>query len=153
MSSVTPVSAGVATVQLTGQHTFNGFIDYENLSPFSSGTGFAVTTKYNVRLLDGSQNWKGATAIVTVGVGSTQITGLDIQCFGSGYQGGETLFPENFDGASIGVPTTGIINNVNDAIQVTGLGKTDDGYYRILSVVDETSFSICLLYTSPSPRD
>jgi len=150
VSSATPVSAGVATVQLTGQHTFNGFINYENLSPFSSGTGFAATTKYNVRLLDGSQNWKGATATVTVGVGSTQITGLDIQSFGSGYQGGETLFPENFAGTSIGVPTTGIINNVNDVVQVTGLGKTDDGYYRILSVVDETSFSVGIETTSPT---
>ena len=62
VSSVTPVSAGVVTVQLDNQHDFNGVKEYENLSPFSSGTGFAVTDKYNVRLLDGSQNWNGATA-------------------------------------------------------------------------------------------
>ena len=117
VSSVTPVSAGVATVQLTGQHTYNGFVDYENLSPYSSGTGFAETTKYNVRLLDGSQIWQGATAKITVGVGSTAITTFELQSPGSGYQGGETLYPENFAGASIGVPTTGLINNIGDVVQ------------------------------------
>ena len=149
VSSVTPVSAGVVTVQLSNQHDFNGVKEYENLSPFSSGAGFAVTDKYNVRLLDGSQNWNGATAHIKVGVGSTSITYFKLQSPGSGYVGGETLFPENFTGASIGVPTSGIINNVNDTIQVTGVGKTDDGYFRILSF--PSSSSIAIAATSGDP--
>ena len=150
VSSVTPVSAGIATIQLTGQHSYNGFVDYENLSPYSSGTGFAVTTKYNVRLLDGSQVWKGATATITVGIGSTVITGVDIQSFGSGYQGGETLFPENFAGASIGVPTTGIISNINDGIQVTGAGETTGGYFRIVGVPTKDSITIGISTLDPT---
>ena len=150
VSSVTPVSAGVVTVQLDNQHDFNGVKEYENLSPFSSGTGFAVTDKYNVRLLDGSQNWNGATAHIKVGVGSTSITYFKLQSPGSGYVGGETLFPENFTGASIGVPTAGIINNVNDTIQVTGVGKTDDGYYRILSFPTPSSIAIAATVGDPT---
>ena len=149
VSSVTPVSAGVVTVQLSNQHDFNGVKEYENLSPFSSGAGFAVTDKYNVRLLDGSQNWNGATAHIKVGVGSTSITYFKLQSPGSGYVGGETLFPENFAGASIGVPTSGVINNVNDTLQVTGVGKTDDGYFRILSF--PSSSSIAIAATSGDP--
>ena len=150
VSSVTPVSAGIVTVQLTGQHDFNGVKEYENLSPFSSGTGFAVTDKYNVRLLDGSQNWNGATAHIKVGVGSTSITYFKLQSPGSGYVGGETLFPENFTGASIGVPTAGIINNVNDTIQVTGVGKTSDGYYRITSIPSSSSIAIAATAGDPT---
>ncbi len=150
VSSVTPVSAGVATVQLTGQHTFNGFVEYENLSPYNSGAGFAETTKYNVRLLDSLGGWDGATATVVVGVGSTQITGLTIQSPGSGYQGGETLFPENFAGASIGVPTTGIISNVNDGIQVTGAGETTGGYFRIVGVPTKDSITIGISTLDPT---
>ena len=67
-----------------------------------------------------------------------------LQSPGSGYVGGETLFPENFAGASIGVPTSGIINIVDDTIQVTGVGKTDDGYYRILSFPSSSSIAIAL---------
>ena len=150
VSSVTPVSAGVVTVQLDNQHDFNGVKEYENLSPFSSGTGFAVTDKYNVRLLDGSQNWNGATAHIKVGVGSTSITYFKLQSPGSGFIGGETLYPENFTGASIGVPTAGIINNVNDTIQVTGVGKTDDGYYRILSFPTPSSIAIAATVGDPT---
>jgi len=150
VSSVTAVSAGVATVQLTTQHELNGFVEYENGSWMSSGTGFAVTDKYNVRLLDGSQNWNGATAHITVGVGSTAITTFALQNPGSGYVGGETLFPENFAGASIGVPTTGIINSVNDVLQVTGTGKTDGGYYIITKVGAKDQVTIGISTLDPT---
>jgi len=146
VSSVTPVSAGVATVQLTHQHNFNGIIEYENLN---AGAGFAVTTKYNVRLLNGV-NWNGATAKVTVGIGSTVITDLTIQSPGSGYQGGETLNIENFSGASIGVPTSGLTGGINDTLQITGSGKTDGGYYRITKVPTKDSVTIGITTSDPT---
>jgi len=146
LSSITPVSAGVATVQLANQHTFNGVAEYENLNPSS---GFAVTTRYNVRLLDGI-NWNGATAKVTVGVGSTVITGVEIQSTGSGYQGGETLNLENFAGASIGVPTSGLTSGINDVIQVTGSGKTDSAYYRVTGVPTKDSITIGISTLDPT---
>ena len=40
--------------------------------------------------------WNGATATVTVGVGSTTITGFEVFAPGSGYVGGETLTVEGF---------------------------------------------------------
>ena len=150
ISSVTPVSAGIATLQLTGQHDFNGFVDYENLESYHSGAGFAVTTKYNVRLLDSLGGWNGATAKVTVGVGSTNITGVEIQSVGSGYTGGEQLFFENFAGTSIGVPTTGLINGINDVVQVTGSGKTDGGYYRVTNVPTKDSIVIGISTLDPT---
>ena len=150
ISSVTPVSAGVCTVQLTQQHNFNGFIEYENLSPYGTGAGFAVTDKYNVRLLDSLNNWKGATARVVVGSGLTYISSLTLQAPGSGYVGGETLFPENFSGASIGVPTTGLIANHDDTVQITGIGTTAGGYYRINGV--PTKDSVSLACTAGDPR-
>ena len=150
VSSVSPVSAGIVTVQLTGQHSLNGIADFDNPSFMSSGTGFATTDKYNVRLLDGGQNWNGATAHITVGVGSTAITTFEIQSPGSGYQGGETLFPENFVGASIGVPTTGLISGINDTIQVTGIGQTVGGYFRIVSVPSKSSIAIAATTGDPT---
>tara|TARA_B100000686_G_scaffold354220_1_gene463332 strand:+ start:4801 stop:10065 length:5265 start_codon:yes stop_codon:yes gene_type:complete len=153
VSSITAVSAGVATVQLTGQHNFNGFVDYENLESYTSAypsAGFAETTKYNVRLLDSLGGWNGATAKVTVGVGSTNITGVEIQSVGSGYTGGAQLFFENFTGTSIGVPTTGLINGINDVIQVTGSGKTDSGYYRVTDVPTRDSLVIGISTLDPT---
>ncbi len=150
VSSVTASSAGIATIQFKNQHDFNGFIEYENGSWMSSGTGFATTDKYNVRLLDGSQVWNGATAHITVGVGSTAITTFTLQSAGSGYQGGETLYPENFAGASIGVPTTGLVNNIGDVLQVTGVGQTVDGYYRITSIPSTSSVAIAMTAGDPT---
>ena len=149
LSSVTPVSAGVATIQLSGQHNLNGIVEYDNLSPFSSGAGFAVTDKYNVRLLDSFGAWNGATARVVVGVGSTVITSLTIQAPGSGYVGGETLFPENFTGASIGVPTTGLISNHDDTVQITGIGTTAGGYFRVTGIPAKDQVAIAITAGDP----
>jgi hypothetical protein len=150
VSSVTPVSAGVCTVQLTQQHNFNGFIAYENLSPYGTGAGFAVTDKYNVKLVDSLGNWNGATARVVVGTGLTYISSLTLQAPGSGYEGGETLFPENFSGASIGVPTTGLIANHDDTVQVTGIGTTAGGYFRITDVPAKDSVALACTAGDPT---
>ncbi len=150
VSSISAISAGVATITLAKQHTFNGFASYENLESYHSGTGFAVTTKYNVRLLDIGGGWDGATAKITVGVGSTNITGLEIISVGSGYTGGAKLYPENFPGTSIGVPTTGLISAVNDTIQITGSGKTDGGYYRITDVPSNNQITIGISTLDPT---
>ena len=150
ISNVTTVSAGVATVQLKQQHNFNGFVEYENLVP---GAGFAETTKYNVRLLDVSGDWQGATAKVTVGTGSTVITGLELQSIGSGYTGGAILYPENFANSSIGVPTTGLVNGINDVVQVTGSGKTDGGYYLVTGVPSKDSITVGISTLDPTILD
>ena len=145
VSGVTAVSAGVCTVNFTNQHDLSGLMTHENLV---TGVGYAETTKYNVRLLNGS-DWNGATATVTVGVGSTTITGFEVFAPGSGYVGGETLTVEGFSGASIGVPTAGISSCVGDVIAITGIGTTSDGLYRITSVPNKNSVAIALTSGDP----
>ena len=145
ISAVTPVSAGICTITFDNQHNFNGLITHENLI---TGVGYAVTTEYNTRLLDGG-NWNGATATVTVGLGSTSITGFEVFAPGSGYQGGETLTLEGFASASIGVPTSGISNAVGDVVSITGIGITSDGLYRITSIPNKTSVAIAVTAGDP----
>ena len=145
ISSVTPVSAGIVTITFENQHDLNGLVIHENLS---SGVGYAETTEYNVRLLDGT-DWNGATATVTVGVGSTVITNLEVFAPGSGFNGGETLTIEGFSGSTIGVPTSGISSCIGDVVSITGIGTTSDGLYRVTSV--PTKNSVALAVTSGDP--
>jgi hypothetical protein len=145
VSSVTAISAGVATITFTNQHDLNGLVTHENLV---SGVGYAETTAYNVRLLDGG-NWNGATATVTVGVGSTTITNIEVFAPGSGFVGGESLSIEGFSGSSIGVPTAGISSAVGDVLSVTGIGTTTDGLYRITSVPTKNSVAIAVTTGDP----
>ena len=146
ISSVTPISAGVATVQLTSNHNFNGFVEHEN---FLTGVGYAETTQYNVRLLNQYQQWQGATADIVVGTGQTTITEFSIKSIGAGYTGGETLYPENFANAAIGIPTAAVVSAVDDVVQITGVGKTDGGYYRITKVENDDTFVIGISTLDP----
>ena len=145
VSSVTPVSAGICTIGFENQHDFGGLITHENLV---TGVGYAETTKHNVRLLNGS-DWSGATATVTVGVGSTTITGFEVFAPGSGYVGGETLTVEGFSGASIGVPTAGITSAIGEVVSITGIGTTTDGLYKISSLPSKNSVAIALTAGDP----
>ena len=145
ISAVSDVSAGVCTITFDNQHDFNGLKIHENLV---SGVGYAVTTEYNTRLLSGG-NWNGATATVTVGLGSTTITGFEVFAPGSGFQGGETLTVEGFANAQIGVPTSGISNAIGDVVSVTGIGTTSDGLYRITSVPNKNSVAIAITAGDP----
>jgi hypothetical protein len=145
VSSVTGISAGVCTVTFENQHDLGGLKIHENLV---SSTGYAVTTQYNIRLLNGGI-WNGATATVTVGVGSTTITGFEVFAPGSGFSGGETLTIENYPGSSIGVPTSGISSCIGDVVSITGIGTTSDGLFRIASVPDKNSIAIAVTSGDP----
>ena len=146
ISAVSEISAGVCTITFDNQHDFNGLATHENLV---TSVGYAVTTEYNTRLLNGG-NWDGATATVTVGVGSTTITGFEVFSPGSGFQGGETLTLEGFSGASIGVPTSGISNAVGDVVAITGIGTTSDGLFRISSVPNKNTIAIAVTAGDPT---
>jgi len=147
ITGISSVSAGVATVTLKDQHDFNGFVEYEN---FLTGVGYAETSKYNVRLLNSYQQWNGATCNVTVGVGSTVITNLTLVSPGSGYTGGETLYPENFVNSAIGIPTAGLIQNIGDTVQITGVGETNGGYYEIKNVTATNTLVIGISTLDPT---
>ena len=105
---------------------------------------------------NGTTTWDGATAKVTVA--GNAITAAEVTEGGSGYTNAEEL---DFDpsqigggtGAGVTITSSGISTNVGDVVQITGVGTVTDGLYRIASVPSGTQISICLLYTSPSPRD
>jgi len=145
VSSVTEVSAGVCTVTFENQHDLSGLKIHENLV---TASGYAATTRYNVKLLDGG-NWNGATATVTVGVGSTTITGLEVFAPGSAYSGGETLTIDTFPGSTIGVPTSGISSCIGDVVTITGIGTTTDGLFKISSIPDKNSIAIAVTSGDP----
>ena len=118
-------------------------------STFSGGSGYNEGTHYNVKLLnDGTTTWDGATAKVVVGTGGT-ITDVSFISRGSGYTDAEEL---DFDtsvlgsgtGAGVTISSSGISTNIGDAIQITGIGTTGEGYYKIASIPSKNQVSIAI---------
>jgi len=117
-------------------HGLAGIVTYSTLT---GGSGKTNGTYYNVKLFNesGLINWDGATAKVTVS--GNAVSSVDIISGGSGYTNGETLY---FDtsvvggtaNASITIATSGISSALGNTIQITGIGTTSDGYYRISSI-------------------
>ena len=142
----TSVNVGVATVTLDREHGFSGVTTY---STFSGGSGYNEGVHYNVKLLNnGTTTWDGATAKVTVGTGGT-ITDVSFISRGSGYTDAEQL---DFDtsvlgsgtGAGVTISSSGISTNIGDAIQITGIGTTGEGYYKIASIPAKNQVSIAI---------
>jgi len=144
--SVTGVttSSGISTITFDREHGFSGLATYSTLN---GGSGHSNGTYHNVKLYNevGLSNWDGATAKVVVSGGS--VVAADIIAGGSGYANGETLY---FDSGTIGgsasanitIATSGISTNIGDVVQVTGIGTTTDGYYRISSVPAKNQIAI-----------
>jgi len=150
-TSFTSATAGIATITFEREHGFSGIITY---SALTGGSGYTNGTFYNVKLFnDGTSNWDGATAKVTISGGS--IRSAEIIDGGSGYTNNEQL---DFDtsligggtGAGLTVTTSGISTNIGDVLQITGIGTTSDGYYRISSVPSTTTVAIAI--TNGDPR-
>ena len=145
-------TSGTATITLERQHGFSGVATYSSIVP---GTGYNNGTYYNVKLFNlGSSSWDGATAKVVVKLGS--VDGVDIISKGSGYTNGEFL---EFDpevigpggtGARIQIATSGISGDIGDGIQITGIGTTSDGYYKITSIPSATQVAVAITNFDPS---
>jgi len=143
---------GTTLITLDREHGFAGISTY---SSFSGGSGYIPGTHYNVKLFNnGTTTWDGATAKVTVSSGGT-ITDVKIISRGSGYTNGEEL---DFDttvvgsagvGAGLTIASTGISTNIGDVIQVTGIGTTGDGYYRIQSIPSKNQVSVAITVGDP----
>jgi hypothetical protein len=138
ITSVTGISAGVATVTLSKEHGLNGIVGYAS-SNFTSG--HVNGTYYNVKLLNANSSWSGATAKVVVSGGS--ITSLQITDGGSGYQSGQTLTVDGFAGSTIGITNAVISSALNNSLQITGIGTADDGLYRIYDIPSKNEIGIC----------
>ena len=144
-TSFSSTTAGIATVTFDREHGLSGIVTY---SALTGGSGYTNGTFYNVKLFNnGTSNWDGATAKVTIAGGS--IKSAEIIDGGSAYTNNEKL---DFDtsligagtGAGVTITTAGISTNIGDVLQVTGIGTTSDGYFRISSVPSTTQVAIAI---------
>lgn len=129
-------TSGTATLTFNKDHGFGGIATYSSIIP---GSGYTNGTYYNVKLFNlGSSVWDGATAKVTVSLGS--VAAVDIIAKGSGYTNGEylefdpTVIGPAGSGGQIQVLTSGLSGDIGDGLQITGIGTTSDGYYKITSI-------------------
>jgi hypothetical protein len=146
---ITTVSSNATSATLTfdGEHQLAGLKAYTTLN---GGSGHTNGTYYNVRLFNNnaapsSAVWDGATANVTVSGGS--VTAATLVEAGSGYTNGEQLY---FDSSVIGgtpqanvvINSVGIATAVDNYVQVTGIGTTAGGYFRITDTSNKSAISI-----------
>jgi len=143
ISSVSGTSPA-ETLTFDRQHDLNKLVNYNALD---GGSGHVDGTYRNVRLFNdnsapASAVWDGATADVTVSSGA--VTAATIVAGGSGYTAGETLY---FDSSQIGgAPDANVTTNAagistaeHNYVQVTGIGTTAGGYFRVNSTINSTT--------------
>ena len=147
--------AGIATLTFTREHGLSGIATYTG--SITGGSGHTNGTFYNVKLFNevGLSSWNGATA--TVGVSGGAVVSVDIQSAGSGYQSGATLYLDTAviggsANATITIDNTGLTGSIistgagvldnGGSIQVTGIGTTTTGYYRLLSIPAKNQIAI-----------
>jgi hypothetical protein len=137
-------SVGISTLTLSKEHNLSGIATVAN---FAGGNGYNSGTFYNVKLLNnGTSVWDGATAKVVVSAGGS-IRSVDIIAGGSGYTNGERL---DFDtsvigsgvGAGITISIVGLSSAINDTVQITGIGTTSGGHFRISSFPSKNQIAI-----------
>jgi hypothetical protein len=137
-------SVGISTLTLSKEHNLSGIA---TVASFAGGNGYNSGTFYNVKLFnDGTATWDGATAKVTVSAGGS-ITAIDIIAGGSGYTNGEQLdFDTSVIGAGVGagitISTVGLSSAIGDTVQITGIGTTSGGYFRISSFPAKNQIAI-----------
>lgn len=137
-----------ATLTFDRNHGFGGVVKGTLYTP---NANYTAGTYYDVKLLNNDPNplvgtWKGATAKVVV-VSGGNVTSVEIICPGSAYTNGEVLY---LDSSRVGsginatytIQTSGISTNIGDVIQVTGVGTSPNGYFRIGSVVSTNQISV-----------
>jgi hypothetical protein len=139
---------GIATVEFDRPHGFSGIVTY---SALNNGSGFTEGEYYNTKLYrDGTSEWSNATAKVTIGSGGA-VESVEIIDGGSFISEGDILDLDGFTGADITAAVGGITSCIGNSIQLTGIGKTDDGIYQISSVVNEKKISFAVTTGDPNP--
>ena len=145
VSSITPISAGIATITTTLEHGLGGIVGYSTLT---AGNGFNNGTYYNVKLLNADTTWSGATAKVVV-VG-TAVTDIQIQASGSGYSSGQVLSIDGFSGATVGITSAVISSPRNNSIQITGVGTASDCLLRVVDTPSSTEVAVAKTSGDPT---
>ena len=119
------------------------------------GDLYSDGTYYNIKLLNGSTSgvWQGATA--KVNISGSAIASAEIMSHGSGYNATSLYFdPTVISGNGSGrfnIVSSGISSAIGNVIQLTGVGTTDDGYYRITGITDDNIISIAKTAGDPLP--
>ena len=148
------VVAGIATLTFTREHGLSGIATY---AAIAGGSGHTNGTFYNVKFFNevGLSSWNGATA--TVGISGGAVVSVDIESTGSGYSDGDVLYADTAviggsadatvtlrsDGLTGSIISTGAgVLDRGAAIQVTGIGTTTGGYYRVVSVPSKNQIAI-----------
>tara|TARA_Y100000592_G_scaffold75840_1_gene118589 strand:+ start:416 stop:6280 length:5865 start_codon:yes stop_codon:yes gene_type:complete len=158
-----------ATFTLGVEHGLNALTKFTTLH---GGTGTHTEgTYYNVKLLDTPNRageWGGATAKVVVN-SSGNVSSATITEGGQGYTNGETLYFDTTPSIGIGgndssnagrieISTSDILVATNDYVQVTGIGTTGGGYYRITDATaadsnnNHTKVAIAKTVGDPLPK-
>ena len=138
------------TLTFSRRHGYAGIITG---TVSNQGNSYADGTYYNVKLLNSSISgpWRGATARVSIA--SSQITNVDIQAKGAGYAAGDLYFDPTFIGgdgtARYTITNAGITSAINNVAQFTGIGVTQDQYFRITSVPNDTQIAIAKTVGGP----
>jgi len=152
-TSFSTTSLGSAVITFDRDHGLSGIVTYTSLT---GGSGKSNGTYYGVKLFNniGLTDWRGATAKVVVSGGS--VVSAEIMSGGSGYSGSNTLYFDTSKiggavNASISVNNTCISSPLDDTVQITGLGKTTDGYYRITSVPSRNQIGFAITNFDPRP--
>jgi hypothetical protein len=138
ISNATIASGGISTITTTQPHGLNAIVGFTTLT---SGTGYSIGTHYNVKLLNQTLTWSGATADIVVSGIANSITSLNIVDGGAGY-GATTLLVEGFSGSTVSISTNTISRAENNSVQITGLGTATDGLFRIVSVPSNNQVAI-----------
>ena len=160
-SVLTDTTAGISTLTFARAHAFSGIATHTNVAGWGGANYIptsGISTYYNVKLLNGGSNplsgstWNGATATVTVNNGA--IVDADIMNSGSGYSAADLYFDQTVVGAGNGnaryrVTTNSLKTNVNDVVQVSGIGTVTDGVYRITSVPSSSTIAIAITAGDP----
>ena len=151
-----------ASITLAQDHGLCGVTGYD-INSLHGGTGHTDGTYYNVRLINNSNpapqelaslntQWNGATAQLEVTGGS--VGDVKITEFGSGYSPTTLYFDSNQIGgtpnAHIDITAADITDSNNDYVQVTGIGTTSGGYYKI-SAANNNKKQISIAKTAGDP--
>ena len=136
-----------ATLTFDFEHQLAGITSFTTLN---GGSGHTDGSYYNVKLFNNasapsSAVWDGATADITVSGGA--VTSVKIVENGSGYTNGEALYfnSDQIGGtpqANIQISTADISVATNDYVQVTGIGTTGGGYYKITNTNNKKQIGI-----------
>ena len=154
ISSVSGTSPA-ETLTFDRQHDLNRLVNYNVLS---GGSGHFDGTYRNVKLFNSnaapaSAIWDGATADVTVSGGA--VTAASIVEGGSGYTDGERLYFDSDQiggapGANVTTNAAGISTAEHNYVQVTGIGTTAGGYFRVNSTINSTT-AVSIAKTAGDP--